>query len=145
MGFSNDVVRRMNMNGVIDFLTNGDQSAFSDLSSEDEFDNNENGLIEDHSSALKFIEDNDLSFSDSASDIAESDDDIPLASITQRTVQGESSTASSNQEYIKHKYRWRKMDTMRGDNTFKSNFSDPPADEMTPLQYFKLFVTEDII
>ena len=37
MGFSNDVVRRMNMNEVIDFLTNGDQSDFSDLSSEGEF------------------------------------------------------------------------------------------------------------
>ena len=34
---------------------------------------------------------------------------------------------------------------MRGDNTFKSNFSDPPGDEMTPLQYFKLFVTDDVI
>ena len=45
----------------------------------------------------------------------------------------------------KYVYRWRKQDTPIRDNTFTGQFSPPPDDVLTPLQYFRQFFTDETL
>ena len=38
-------------------------------------------------------------------------------------------------------YRWRKRDTIACDHSFLEEFSEPPLEGMTPLQYCSMFIT----
>ena len=42
-------------------------------------------------------------------------------------------------------YRWRKRDTIACDHSFLEEFSEPPLEDMTPLQYFSMFITTALL
>ena len=101
-------------------------------------DEKENNEVED---AVR----NDVS-DDERTDAAESNNDIPLASLA-----GASNQASSNDqgqaknEPAQRVYRWRKRDTTVRDHSFLEEFSEPPLEDMTPLQYFSMFITTALL
>ena len=125
---------------VIDFVNDGNQSEISEFSSDDVDE------IQDYRS-----ENNQEIPNTPITDESESEDEVPLSKLVENKSTSSCSTAdqctsvNDPQSQPKHHYRWRKKDTMVVDRTFESNFSDPPLDDMTPLQYFKLFITDDII
>ena len=53
-----------------------------------------------------------------------------------------SSHCSHSSSYVPQ-YRWRKQDIHIPDTTFQGNFSDPPVDLLTPMQYFKKFFADE--
>ena len=76
------------------------------------------------------------------SENSDTDDDISLSATA--------STSTENNEgnpepAIKHIYRWHKKDTLVGQGEFRGKFSEPPQTEMTPYEYFKMFITPEII
>ena len=42
-------------------------------------------------------------------------------------------------------YRWRKRDTVACDHSFLEEFSEPPLEDMAPLQYFSMFITTALL
>ena len=124
---------------VIDFVNDGNQSEISEFSSDDD------DKIQDYRS-----ENNQQIPNTPITDESESEDEVPLSKLVENKSTSSCSTAdqctsvNDPQSQPKHHYRCRKKDTMVVDRTFESNFSDPPLDDMTPLQYFKLFITDDI-
>ena len=42
-------------------------------------------------------------------------------------------------------YRWRKRDTIACDHSFFEEFSEPFLEDMTPLQYFSIFITTALL
>ena len=76
-------------------------------------------------------------YDDESTDAAESDDDIPLASLTGASNQASSNNqGQANNEPAQRVYRWRKRDTIVRAHSFLEEFSEPPLEGMTPLQYF---------
>ena len=63
---------------------------------------------------------------------AVSSDDVHLANLA-------NSSSGSNIKTASRVYRWRKHDTPIADRTFQGTFTEPPEEELTPRQYFKLF------
>ena len=74
---------------------------------------------------------------------------MPLSSLVNNksafSTAGQGTSTNNHQSNPKHHYRWRKKDTIVGNHTFERNFPDPPLEEITPLKYFKQFITDDII
>ena len=68
----------------------------------------------------------------------ENEDDVPLANLS-------SSSSGSNIKTANRVYRWRKHDTPVADCTFQGTFTEPREEELTPLQYFKLFLKDEIL
>ena len=68
----------------------------------------------------------------------ENEDDVPLANLS-------SSSSGSNIKTANRVYRWRKHDTPVADRTFQGTFTEPREEELTPLQYFKLFLKDEIL
>ena len=128
--------RKMDIDSIIEFVTAGDVSDLSELSSDEQSEEDEinilnNQKMEEQASASSGSDDND--------------DDIPLAQLQtaqapQVTVQQQSAVAGK--DFV---YRWRKRDRPVGNHPFLGEFSDPPEDDPTPLQYFKTFFTTEII
>lgn len=111
---------------AIDYVT-GDVSELSELSDESDFNE-----IDD------YVDDVSI-YSESETD--EEDDNIPLAEIANK---GPNADEEENEPPLPHTYRWRKKDTMEGDHEFTSIFSEPPVEEVTPLQYFYKFFTPEL-
>ena len=68
----------------------------------------------------------------------EDEDDVPLANLS-------SNSSGSNIKTANRVYRWRKHDTPVADRTFQGTFTEPREEELTPLQYFKLFLKDEIL
>ena len=123
-----------NVDDVINFKFNGNQSDLSGLT----LDEKENNEIWD---AVR----NNVS-NDEPADAEKSDDDIPLASLA-----GASNLASSNDqgqaynEPAQRVYCWRKRNTIVRDHSFPEEFSERPLEDMTPLQYFSKFITTALL
>lgn len=128
----------MNMDSVIDFVTSGDVSDLSDLSSDDESDDEvqQNNIIDrlDDDAAEADIPNND--------DDGDDEDNVPLALIAGDSATNKDPGSSNDQQRV---YRWRKKDPPTSNDSFLGNFSDPPLEDVTPLGYFKMFFTEDIL
>ena len=124
------VKKNYNVDDVIDFIFQGNQSDLSCLSSDVE----ENDEIED--AIRSNVSD------DEPTDAAESDDDIPLASLAEASNQASSrDQGQANNEPAQRVYRWRKRDTMVHDHSSLEKFSEPSLEDMTSLQYFSKFIT----
>ena len=64
---------------------------------------------------------------DEPTDVAESDDYIPLASLAGPTIQASSKDqGQANNEPAQRVYRWRKKDTIVRDRFSLEEFSEPP-------------------
>ncbi|CAK8678001.1 unnamed protein product [Clavelina lepadiformis] len=71
--------------------------------------------------------------------IDEKEDQVLLSCISSETDAEEDQTNTQQ----KKKYRWRKKPYTFPDVSFKGEFSTPPDEIPTPLQYFKLFLNDD--
>ena len=132
--------RRYTTQEVIDFVTDGNQSDMSEFSSDDDDD--------------EFVPENNqetLNIPTDGSELegSESEDEVPLSSLVNNksafSTAGQGTSTNNHQSNPKHHYRWRKKDTIVGNHTFERNFPAPPLEEITPLKYFKQFITDDII
>ena len=95
------VKKNYNVDDAIEFIFDGNQSDLSSLSSDEE----QNDEIED---AVR----NNVS-DDKPTDAAESDDDIPLASLARANNQASSNDQDqANNEPAQRVYSWRKRDTI---------------------------------
>ena len=121
------VKKNYNVDEAIDFLFDGNQSHLSGLSSDKE----ENNDIED---AVQ----NNFS-DDERTDTAESDDDTPLASLAEASNQ-----ISSNDQG--HEIMSQLNVYIVGEkeiryHSFLKKLSEPPLEDMTPLQHFSKFIS----
>ena len=124
------VKKDYNVDDAIDFIFDRNQSDLLGLSSDEE----ENHGTED---AVP----NNIS-NDEPTDAAESDDDIPFASLSGASNQASSNDQGQvNNELAQHVYRWRKRDMIVWDHSFLEEFSEPPLEDVTPLKYFSKFIT----
>ena len=124
---------------VIDFVVDGNQSEISDFSDSSD-DEGGSQIVADGYESL----DSNQSESD--------EDEVPLARLANNNIllaEPNVSTSSVKEDIQstapKHNYRWRKKDTLSSDYIFVGQFSDPPLEDKTPLQYFRQFITDDII
>ena len=123
-----------NVDDAIDFMFDGGQSDLSGLSSDEE----ENDEIED---AVR----NNVS-DDEQTHAAESDNDIPLASLAGTSNQTSTNNQSqANNEPAQRVYCWGKRDSIVRDNSFLEEFSEPPLEDMTPLQWVLKFITTALL
>ena len=117
------------VDNALNFVFDGNQSELSDFSSE-----------EDNIDEIEDAVCNEIPANDENTD-SDSDDDISLANLARANGADQAITTTTSQ----HNYRWRKRDTIAHDYSFTQDFSEPPVEEMTPLQYFSLFFTTDIL
>ena len=114
---------------VIDFVNDWNQSEFSSHDDDE----------------IQELENNQEIPNTPITDRSESEDEVPLSKLVENkstcscSATDECTFANDPQSQPNHHYRWRKKYPMVVDHTFESNFCDPPLDDMTPLQYFKLF------
>ena len=116
--------REVKISDITDFVTASDSesSKLSDDDSDNEIEVPQNVLV---------------SIAEVSSD-KENEDDVPLANLS-------SSSSGSNIKTANRVYRWRKHDTPVADRTFQGTFTEPREEELTPLQYFKLFLKDEIL
>uniref|UniRef100_UPI00358E1344 piggyBac transposable element-derived protein 3-like n=1 Tax=Myxine glutinosa TaxID=7769 RepID=UPI00358E1344 len=133
--------RNLNVHDVISQL-DGDVSDFGD-DSESEADDDDLYLPihdpddsedQDDVASIDHDDDSDGLFSDS--------DDVPLADVAAK--------AGTSKKTQKRKYTWCKTDFQPPDQTFRGpEFPEPYTDDdgtmHTPLQYFRMFITEEML
>ena len=68
----------------------------------------------------------------------EDEDDVSLASLA-------NSSSGSTIKTASRVYQSRKHDTPMNDCTFQGIFTEPPEEQLIPLQYFKLFLKDEIL
>ena len=118
--------RKVKISDIIDFVTASD-SELSELP--DDINDNE---IEVPPNVL-------VSTAEVSSDEEnEDEDDVPLANLA-------NSSSGSNIKTANRVHQWRKHDAPVTDRTFQGIFTEPPEEELTPLQYFKLFFKDEIL
>ena len=123
----------MRMDSIIDIVTSG-ISELSELSSDEESDDERQIMVNiQREEEFESAHDDDRDYDE---------DDIPLAQLATNPTPNNDTTPPSNQPYT---YRWRKKDRPISKNQFLGQFSDPPIDDMTPMEYFKTFFTEEIM
>ena len=134
--------KKINIEDATDFINGGDLSDLSedlsnlsDLSEKSDFEE----LPGTH-----FTDDEDVSLEDE-------EDDVPISSIQNEKQRnedlgGDELDDNQNSDATpskKHKFRWRKKDTLVKSYNFVQPFTEPPFPEMTP--YFRKFVADEII
>ena len=111
---------------------------------------NWSGLSDEEGDELELVEDSRNSSEKKYGDSSEKDanasneDDVTLINLADKST----AASSNNNEapcdaFISHTYRWRKQDAPLFCDKFQEYFSDPPKEELTPLQYFSLLLKED--
>ena len=122
------VKKNYNVDEAIDFLFDGNQSHLSGLSSDKEENNDTEDAVQNNFS------------DDERTDTAESDDDTSLASLAEASNQISSNDQGhANYEPAQRVYRWRKREIRY--HSFLKKLSEPPLEDMTPLQYFSKFIS----
>ena len=118
--------REVKISDIVDFVTASDSalSKLSDDDSDSEIEVPQNVLV----STAEVSSDKEN----------EDEDDVPLTNLS-------SSSSGSNIKTTNRVYRWRKHDTPMADRTFQGTFTEPREEELTPLQYFKLFLKNKIL
>ena len=131
--------KKINLENHIDFITGGDLPDLSDLSEEDDFEE----LPGTH-----FTDDEDDSH-----DLEEEEEDVSISSIQNRKqhnkdLGGDELHDNQNNDATpskKHKFRWRKKNTLVKSHNFVQLFTEPSFPEMTPYQYFRKFFPDEIV
>ena len=111
---------------IIDFVTASDSelSKLSDDDDDNEIDVPQNVLVS--TAEVSSDEEND------------DEDDVRLANLA-------NASSDSNIKTANKVYQWQKHDTPMADCTFQGTFTEPPEEELTPLQYFKLIFKDEIL
>ena len=103
--------------------------------------------------ALQLVTGSDSDLSDFSDDEGD-EEDVHLADESQIEVEpdaegenddDESSASSYTPKKITHSYRWKKTSPPQVHDIFNQSFSEPKEKDMTPLQYFKLFLNDETI
>ena len=115
--------RKISVQEIIDIVTNADDSDLSELSEEEECDNNDYETVPPNNEKSDAVKSN-------GEDSTDEDDNLPLPVIT---------------EDKKHVYRWQKRDVPQGNQQFTGEFSPPPVEKKTPLKYFTMFFPESLL
>ena len=131
--------KKMNLEDAFDFMTGGDLSDLSDLSEESDFEE----LPSTH-----FTDDEDDSH-----DLEDEEDDVPISSIQNKKQRnedlgGDELDDNQNNDATpskKHKFRWRKNETLAKSHNFVQPFTEPRFPEMTLYQYFQKFFPDEIV
>ena len=118
--------KKISLEDAIDIITDGNVSDLSELSF-DKKDGNINMLPK-------------ISIEESGN--SDTDDDIPLTAIASTSTDN---NKGNLEPAIKHIYQWRKNDTLVSQREFRGKFSEPPQTEITPYDYFIMFITPEII
>ena len=113
--------RKVEISDIMDFVTASD----SELSKLSEDDNN---------NEIKVPQNVLVSTVEVSSD-EENEDDVLLANLA-----NSSSSGSSNIKTANRVYQWQKHD-----HTFQETFTEPPEEDLIPLQYFKHFFRDEIL
>ena len=116
--------RKVKISDTIDFVNASDfeLSELSDDDDDNEIEVPQNVLV----STAEVDEEN------------EDEDDVPLANLA-------NSNSGSNIKTANRVYRWLKHDIPMADRMFQGTFTEPPEEELTSLQYFKLFFKDEIL
>ena len=61
------------------------------------------------------------------------------------TAAGSNNNKAACDAFINRTYRWKKQDAPLFHDNFQEYFSDLPEEELTPMQYFNLFLKEDVL
>ena len=115
--------KKITLENVIDFVTNGDESDLSELSEHEETNNFDE--IDNPPDMESLAEE-----SGSTDDDDDDEDNVPLSSIAVPK---------------KHVYRWRKSDVPERNRQFVEHFSPPPDQMKTPFEYFSMFFPESLL
>ena len=118
--------KKISLEDAIDIITDGNISDLSELSV-DKKEDNINMLPK-------------ISIEESRN--SDTDDDIPLTAIASTSTDN---NKGNLEPAIKHIYQWRKNDTLVSQREFRGKFSEPPQTEITPYDYFIMFITPEII
>ena len=112
--------RKVEISDIMDFVTASD----SELSKLSEDDNN---------NEIKVPQNVLVSTVEVSSDEENEDEDVLLANLA-------NSSSGSNIKTANRVYQWQKHD-----HTFQGTFTEPPEEELIPLQYFKRFFKDEIL
>ena len=137
--------KRFNVKDALELVTAGDQSDVSDFSDDEESDD----MSEAKGIADIFAEESDEDSETEGGNDGEVEnafekliEDVDV----ENTLSARASSAGKKTPAAKrHTFRWRKHAAPITDDSFHGKFSDPPKPELTPLQYFKLFFTDEAI
>ena len=113
--------RKVEISDIMDFVTASD----SELSKLSEDDNN-NEIKVPQNVLVSTVE-------VSSDEENEDEDDVLLANLA-------NSSSGSNIKTANRVYQWQKHD-----HTFQGTFTEPPEEELIPLQYFKRFFKDEIL
>ena len=130
--------KKLNIQDIVDFIT-GSDSELPGLSDEED---DELELVEDSrdSSKSKYADSSETD--DNASD----EDDVPLINLVDKsTAAGSNNNKTACDAFINCTYRWRRQDAPLFRDNFYEYFSDPPEEELAAMQYFNLFLKEDVL
>ncbi|XP_046997940.1 piggyBac transposable element-derived protein 3-like [Schistocerca americana] len=95
---------------------------------------------------IQFLQGMDLDMVEILDPQSNDEDDVPLASrLLAETNLAPSHSAQEIQCDTHWDLRWRMKDIEEVDTSCNAVFSDPPGDELTPLQYFRTMCSDDII
>lgn len=120
--------RKVSVQNIIDIVTNADNSDPSELSEEEEEESDHNDY-EVETAVLANDEQLDTVGPGGQESSDEENDNLPLS-----TIAGDKNK--------KHIYRWRKSDVPHIDAKYSGEFSPPPVDKKSPLDYFVMFFPE---
>ncbi|XP_049770517.1 piggyBac transposable element-derived protein 2-like [Schistocerca cancellata] len=95
---------------------------------------------------IQFLQGMDLDTVEILDPQANDEDDVPLASrLLAEPHLAPSHSAQKIQCDTHRDLRWRMKDIKEVETSCNAVFSDPPGDELTPLQYFRIMCSDDII
>ena len=131
--------KKINLEDAFDFMTGGDLSDLSDLSEESDFEELPGNYFTDDE--------------DDSHDLDDEEDDVPISSIQNKKQRnedlgGDELDDNQNNDATpskKHKFIWRKNDTLVKSHNFVQPFTAPRFPEMTLHQYFRKFFPDEII
>ena len=115
--------RKISVQEIIDIVTNDDDSDLSELSEEEECDNNDYEAVSPNNEQSDAVDSNGEDSSDKGNSLL-------LSVIT---------------EDKKHAYRWQERDVLQGNQQFTGELSPPPIQKKTLLEYFTMFFPESLL
>ena len=115
--------RKISVQEIIGIVSNADDSDLSEISEEEECDNNDYEAVPPNNEQSDAVESN-------GEDSTEEGGNLPLSIII---------------DDKKHVYRWQKRDVPQGNQQFTREFSPPPVQKKTPLEYFTMFFPESLL
>lgn len=69
---------------------------------------------------------------------------MKITQVWQNLTNNTNASNKTNVRTANSVYRWRKPDNIMAGRTFRESVSEPSEEYLTPLQYFKLFLEDEI-